>query len=81
MDWDPAIFFQKKNYHGDLCLIRELCAPQSSETSQQKQSQQCALSFFIRAILFLSPPVAKHYNRRRFRVEQLALSQPPIILD
>ena len=81
MDWDPAIFFSKKKLPWTFVPDSgTLCSTKLGDFSA-KQSQQCALSFFIRAILFLSPPVAKHYNRRRFRVEQLALSQPPIILD
>jgi len=35
--------------------------------------------FYTCYMLFLSPPMAKHYNRRRFRVQQLALSPPPVI--
>ena len=49
-------FSKKKNYHGHLCLIRELCAPQSWEIFQQN-SHSSVLFLFLYVLFYFYLPL------------------------
>ena len=72
LDWEPAVFFCKRRF---VYSVLHKAGGLLSKTVTAVRS----FFFYTCYMLFLSPPMAKHYNRRRFRVEQLALSPPPVI--